>query len=82
MQLQIKTLTGKTIMLDVQQSDTVLSVKQQIQDKEGVQVEQQRLIFCGKDLQNDFELQNYSIGNGNLNGGSGVPQLHLVIRLR
>jgi ubiquitin len=74
MQLFVKTLTGKTVSIEVEEGESIEDVKAKIAEKEGIPPEQQRLIFGGQQLQDAKTLDDYGVGDD--------ATLHLVLRLR
>eukprot|EP01043_Picozoa_sp_COSAG02_P104022 COSAG02_NODE_40018_length_410_cov_0.652733_1_plen_97_part_10 len=71
--LFVKTLTGRTITLEFEGSDSIEDVKAKIQDREGIPMEQLVLVFAGTELDNGKHLEDYNIGE--------ASTLHLILLL-
>merc|ERR1711936_1416630 len=74
MLIKVKTLTGKEIEIDIEPTDKVERIKERVEEKEGIPPAQQRLIFSGKQMNDEKTAQDYKISGGSV--------LHLVLALR
>jgi ubiquitin len=74
MQLVVKSITGTSITVDVEHTDKIKDIKLAIQEKEGIPYEQQRIIYAGRSLADDKNIEEYKIQAGNV--------LHMVLQLR
>mmetsp|Transcript_83 Transcript_83/g.238 ORF Transcript_83/g.238 Transcript_83/m.238 type:complete len:80 (-) Transcript_83:24-263(-) len=74
MEIKIKTLTGKELAIDVEPDDKIERIKERVNEREGIPPPQQRLIFGGKQMQDDKTVREYGIDAGTV--------LHLVLALR
>lgn len=74
MLLKILTLTGEEQEIDIEPTDKILQIKEKLEEKEGIPVVQQRLIFQGKKLQDEKTVGSYKLQAGTI--------LHLVVALR
>eukprot|EP00210_Caulerpa_lentillifera_P000316 g309.t1 len=70
MMIKVKTLTGKEIEIDIDPTDTIFRIKERVEEKEGIPPVQQRLIFAGKQMNDDKQAKEYNIEGGSV--------LHLV----
>ncbi|XP_003746973.1 NEDD8 [Galendromus occidentalis] len=74
MLIKVKTLTGKEIEIDIEPTDKVERIKERVEEKEGIPPAQQRLIFSGKQMNDDKTASDYKVTGGSV--------LHLVLALR
>ncbi|CEP14074.1 hypothetical protein [Parasitella parasitica] len=72
--MNLQTLTGKEIDLDIEPNDKISRIKEIVEEKEGIPPPQQRLIFSGKQMADEKGAQEYGIEGGSV--------LHLVLALR
>lgn len=72
--IKVKTLTGKEIEIDIEPTDSIERIKERVEEKEGIPPVQQRLIYAGKQMNDDKTARDYNIEGGSV--------LHLVLALR
>ncbi|XP_016098462.1 NEDD8 isoform X2 [Sinocyclocheilus grahami] len=71
---KLETLTGKEIEIDIEPTDKVERIKERVEEKEGIPPQQQRLIYSGKQMNDEKTAADYKIQGGSV--------LHLVLALR
>ena len=69
----VQNLAGAKLPLTIEANDTTLAVKQMLQEKEGIEIDQIRLIFGGKQLADENTLEAAGIKAG--------AQIHMVLQL-
>ena len=74
MQISIKTLTGRKSNFNFEPDNSIRHVKEALQEKEGIQVEQIRLIYLGKQMSDECALSDYNVKPGSI--------IHMVLQLR
>jgi hypothetical protein len=74
MQIFLRAVSGNTLTLEVEPSTLVEQLKRQIQDKEGIPLQQQRVVYAGKQLENNRAVSDYNIEK--------ESTLYLLLRLR
>ncbi|THH06626.1 hypothetical protein EW145_g3960 [Phellinidium pouzarii] len=74
MRIKVKTLTGKEIELDIDEADQISRIKEKVEEQSGVPPQQQRLIYRGRQMQDDKTAQEVNVMPGDV--------LHLVLALR
>ena len=74
MQIYVKTLTGRKIPFDVETDQQIIKIKEYIQEKEGVLIDQIRLIYSGRQLNDTDTINDYNIQPGSI--------MHMVLSLR
>ena len=74
MKIFVTTLSGRSVTMEVDAKDSIANVKAKVHDKEGVPPEDQRLLYCGRQLEDEYTIDDYQIENNST--------LHLVMRLR
>ncbi|KAJ1020325.1 hypothetical protein NDA18_005921 [Ustilago nuda] len=66
MLIKVKTLTGKEIELDIEQTDKIQRIKERVEEKEGIPPAQQRLIFGGKQMHDEKTAKDFGVEGGSV----------------